>query len=344
MGIFHNFFHNSVGVDLGTANTLIHIQNHGIVLREPSVIAVDSKTDIPIAVGTAARAMLGRTPSTIRASRPLQHGVVSELREATFMLNEFLKRVSVPKNALRNPEMVIAVPASATSVEKVAIRQLAENAHASKVYMPSEALCAAIGADLPVDQPVGSMIVDIGGGTTEVAVLSLSGIVASESIRIAGDEFDYAIVLYLRNTFGMDVSVMAAEQLKFHLGSAWTTEFDDTYEIYGRSLETGMPSVVTVSRAQIREAIANPIALVIQAIKDTLAKTPPEIAADIADHGMLLVGGGALLQGIDDLILNETGVPVFVQEDPMSCLANGIGKFISDPIYVRARDLSLCPR
>lgn len=344
MGIFHNWFHNGVGVDLGTANTLIHINNHGIVLREPSVIAVDSKTEIPVAAGAEARAMMGRTPSTIRATRPLKHGVVSELRDATFMLNEFMRRVAVPRNSIRNPEMAIAIPASATSVERVAIRQLAENVHASKVYMPSEALCAGIGANLPVDQAIGSMVVDIGGGTTEVAVLSLCGVVANESIRIAGDEIDNAIVLYLRNTHSLEVGLIAAEQLKMNIGSAWESELEDTYEIYGRNLVSGMPSVITVNRSQIREAIANPVSLVIQAIKDTLAKTPPELAADIADHGMLLVGGGALLQGLDDLILHETGVPVFIQEDPISCLANGIGKFLADPIYVRARELALCPR
>lgn len=344
MNILRRWFKSSVGVDLGTANTLIYVKNHGIALREPSVIAFDRKTDIPVAVGEAARSMLGRTPETIRACSPLKHGVISELREATFMLNEFLKRIRVTQDALRNPEIVIAIPSSATSVERVAIRQLAENANASQIYMPSEALCAAIGADLPVNQPVGSMIVDIGGGTTEVAVLSLCGVVANESIRIAGDEIDAAIVAYLRLAHRLHIGMMEAEKLKLHIGSAWITEIEDTYDVRGRSLETGMPTSVTVSRTEIREAIATPVSLVIQAIKDTLVKTPPELASDIADHGILLVGGGALLQGIDELILNETGLPVFIQEDPMSCLAHGTGKLLSDPMYARARELSQCQK
>lgn len=344
MGLFQGLFHTSVGVDLGTANTLIYVQDHGIALREPSVIAVDSKTNLPIAVGEEARAMLERTPGTIRASRPLRHGVVSELKDASFMFNEFMKRASAPRAALRNPELVVAIPAGITSVERIALRQIAENAHASKIYMPCEPLCAAIGAELPVDQPIGTMVVDIGGGTTEVAVLSLCGVVANESIRIAGDEIDEAIVSYLKSVHNLEIGHITAELLKFRLGSAWPTEIDDTDDVCGLSSETGLPHIVTVKRSEIREAIAGPIAEVVQAVKNTLEKTPPELAADIAERGLFLVGGGALLQGLDELILSETEVPVFVPEDPISCVARGTGKLLGDPAYTRMRELCQCQK
>ncbi|MBX3138820.1 rod shape-determining protein MreB, partial [Candidatus Obscuribacterales bacterium] len=211
MGLFKGFFSKGVGVDLGTANTLIYVESHGVVLREPSVIAIDSNTNLPIAVGEEARAMIGRTPQGVRASRPLRDGVIAELNDATFMLNEFIKRVSQQETMLRNPEIVIAVPAGITSVEKIAIKQVAENAKASRIYMPEEPMCAAMGAELPVTEPTGSMIVDIGGGTTEVAVLSLSGIVVNESIRIAGDELNDAIRTYLKKVHSLDVGEKTAE-------------------------------------------------------------------------------------------------------------------------------------
>lgn len=339
MGLFHGWFHTSVGVDLGTANTLIYVQDHGIALREPSVIAVDSKTNLPIAVGETARAMLERTPGTIRASRPLKHGVISELKDASYMLNEFMKRVSSTCHSLRNPELVVAIPAGITSVEKIAIRQLAECAHASQICMPAEPLCAAIGADLPVTQPIGTMIVDIGGGTTEVAVISLGGVVANESIRTAGDEIDDAIVSYLRSMHNLHIGHVTAEHLKFRLGSAWPTEIDDSDEVRGLSADTGKPHQITICRSEIREAIAGPVAEVVQAIKNTLEKTPPELASDIAERGLFLVGGGALLQGLDELILHETEVPVFVPEDPISCVSRGTGKLLNDPAYARVRQL-----
>ena len=300
---------------------------------------MDSNTNLPIAVGEAACAMLERTPGSIRASRPLKHGVVSELKDASFMLNEFMKRLSISRTALRNPELIVAIPAGTTSVERIAIRQLAENAQASQVNMPSEPLCGAIGADLPVSQPVGSMVVDIGGGTTEVAVLSLGGVVVNNSIRTAGDEIDNAIVEYLKVAHHLDIGHATAEDLKFRLGSAWPTAVDDTYDVCGLFLENGLPRAVTVSRGEIREAIAQPISEIIQAVKDTLEKTPPELAADFAERGLFLVGGGALLQGLDERILSETEVPVFIPEDPISCVSRGTGKLVSDPDYARIRDL-----
>ncbi len=339
MGLFKGFFSKGVGVDLGTANTLIYVESHGVVLREPSVIAIDSNTNLPIAVGEEARAMIGRTPQGVRASRPLRDGVIAELNDATFMLNEFIKRVSQQETMLRNPEIVIAVPAGITSVEKIAIKQVAENAKASRIYMPEEPMCAAMGAELPVTEPTGSMIVDIGGGTTEVAVLSLSGIVVNESIRIAGDELNDAIRTYLKKVHSLDVGEKTAEELKFRLGSAWKTETNDKYNVRGLNLINGLPRTVTVSRGEVREAIAEPLRAIVGAVKRTLEKTPPELAADIYNRGIVIVGGGALLQGLDELISSETEVPVFIADDPLSCVVIGTGKLLTDPAYSRVRDL-----
>ncbi len=337
-GWFTSWMGTGVGVDLGTANTLIYLKNYGVVLREPSVIAIDSNTNLPLAVGEEARAMIGRTPQGVRASRPLKDGVIAELNDATFMLNEFIKRVH-QQQSMRNPEIVIAVPSGITSVEKIAVKQVAENAKASRIYMPEEPMCAAIGAELPVTEPTGSMIVDIGGGTTEVAVLSLSGIVVNESIRIAGDELTDAIRNYLRKVHSLDVGEKTAEELKFRLGSAWKTETNDKYNVKGLNLINGLPRTVTVSRGEVREAMSEPLRAIVGAVKRTLEKTPPELAADIYNRGIVLVGGGALLQGLDELIQSETEVPVFPASDPLSAVALGTGKLLSEPTYGRVLEL-----
>lgn len=339
VGWLKGLFSKGVGIDLGTANTLIYLENQGVVLREPSVIAIDEATNLPIAVGEEARAMIGRTPRGVRATRPLKDGVIADLDHAKIMLNEFIKRVASHDNALRNPEIVIAVPSGITSVEKSAIRNVAENAKASRIYMPDEPLAAAIGADLPVIEPTGSMIIDIGGGTTEVAVLSLSGIVVNESIRIAGDELSEAIRVYLKRVHSVEIGEKTAEEVKFRLGSAWKTQENDKYNVKGLSLLNGLPTTVTVSRGEIREAIAEPLRAIIGAIKHTLEKTPPELAADIYNRGIVVVGGGALLQGLDELISFETEVPVFIVEDPLSAVAKGTGKMLSDPTFSRVLEL-----
>src|SRR5579885_2442116 len=340
MGILNGWFKKGVAVDLGTANTLIYVENQGIVLSEPSAIAVDSNTELPIAVGTAASAMIGRTPQGIRASRPLKHGVVAELRDATLMLNEFIKRAYQQSSTLRNPEIAIAIPACITSVEKIAIRQIAENAKASRVFMPYESVCAAIGADLPITEPTGSMIVDIGGVTTEVAVLSLCGVVVNESIRVAGDEIDDAIRDYLRNEHNLRIGHGTAEDLKVRLSSAWSNGSDnDSLEVFGLNMFTGVPRTITITRAEVREAIAEPLCEIVGAVKRALEKTPPELISDIQERGIFLVGGGAYLQGLDDLISSETNVPVMVAEEPLSCVAAGAGRLISDPHFNRVRDL-----
>lgn len=338
---FKSLFSKGVGVDLGTANTLIFVENHGVILREPSVIVIDDNTNELLAAGEEARAMIGRTPQGVRASRPLKDGVIAELNDATFMLNEFIRRVSAHETMLRNPPIVIAVPSGITSVEKIAIKQVAENAKASRIYMPEEPMAAAIGADLPVTEPTGSMIVDIGGGTTEVAVLSLSGIVVNESIRIAGDEITAAIRTYLKKVHSLDVGEKTAEELKFRLGSAWKTAENDKYNVRGLNLISGLPRTVTVSRGEIREAISEPMSAIVAAVKRTLEKTPPELAADIFNRGIVVVGGGALLQGLDELISSETEVPVFVADDPLSAVAVGTGRMLTDPTYARVLEQSL---
>ena len=328
-----------MGVDLGTANTLIYLEHHGIVLREPSVIAMD-QNNVLLAAGEEARAMIGRTPQGVRASKPLRDGVIAELREAIYMLKSFIERIQA-NTALRGPEMVIAVPSGITSVEKIAIKQVADNVRASSVYMPEEPMCAAIGTDLPVTEPTGCMIVDIGGGTTEVAVISLSGIVVNESIRIAGDELSDAIKLYLKKVYSLEVGDKTAEEIKFRLGSAWKTVENDKYNVRGLNLINGLPRTITVSRGEIREAMAEPLGTIVGAVKKTLEKTPPELAADIFNRGIVLVGGGALLQGLDELISSETEVPVFIADDPLAAVAVGTGRMLTEPAFQRVKELSL---
>lgn len=336
---FKGLLSKGVGVDLGTANTLIYLESQGIVLREPSVIAIDTNTNLPLAVGEEARAMIGRTPQGVAASRPLRDGVIAELDHAKLMLSEFIKRVSQNSSGIRRSDIVIAVPSGITSVEKIAIHNVAEYARANRVFLPEETMAAAIGADLPVTEPTGSMIVDIGGGTSEVAVLSLSGIVVNESIRIAGDELNDAIRSYLKKVHSLEIGEKTAEELKFRLGSAWKTEENDKYNVRGLNLINGLPRTVTVSRGEVREAIKEPLSQIVDTVKRTLERTPPELAADIYNRGIVVVGGGALLQGLDELISSETEVPVFIGDDPLSAVAIGTGKMLTDPTYNRVLEL-----
>ncbi len=339
--MFKSFFRQEIGVDLGTANTLIYISNQGVVLREPSVVAVDDLTNTVLAVGEEARAMIGRTPHGVKATRPMRDGVIADFKHAEVMLQKFIERVG-GNRGLTHSNMAIGVPSGVTSVEKRAIRDAAINAKAAQIYLPEEPMAAAIGASLPVSEPTGSMVVDIGGGTTEVAVISLSGIVVNESIRIAGDELNEAIVQYLKKVHSLAIGERTAEEIKFRLGSAYKTLENDRYDVRGLNLINGLPRTVTISRGEVREALTDPLNSIIEAIRRTLERTPPELAADIFNRGIMLTGGGALLQGLDELISNETEVPVFVADDPLSCVAIGTGRMLTEPSYRRVLEQSLC--
>lgn len=337
--MFKGFFRQEIGVDLGTANTLIYISNQGVVLREPSVVAVDDHNNVR-AVGEEARAMIGRTPQGVKATRPLRDGVIADIKHAEVMLKTFVDRVR-SSGTFMSPHMAIGVPSGITAVEKNAVREAAMNAKAAAIYLPEEPMAAAIGAALPVAEPTGSMIVDIGGGTTEVAVLSLCGIVVNESIRIAGDELNDAIVQYLKKVHSLAIGERTAEEIKFRLGSAYKTVDNDKYDVRGLNVINGLPRTVTVSRGEIREALAEPLSQIVEAVRRTLERTPPELAADIFNRGIVLAGGGALLQGLDELISNETEVPVFIADDPLSCVAIGTGKMLGDSAYRRVLEQSV---
>ncbi|MBX9878909.1 MAG: rod shape-determining protein [Candidatus Obscuribacterales bacterium] len=337
--MFKRHFCRAVGIDLGTANTLIYVDNQGIVLREPSVVAVDDETRVVLAVGEEARAMIGRTPQGIKATRPLRDGVIADFKYARLMLEKFIERV-IGKQTFMKPDIAIGVPSGVTGVERRAVRDAAYNARAGQVYLPEEPMAAAIGAALPVTEPTGSMIVDIGGGTTEVAVISLSGIVVNESIRVAGDELNESIIQYMKKVHSLAIGERTAEEIKFRLGSAFKSGENDRYEVRGLNLINGLPRTVTISRGEVREALSEPLVSIVEAIKRTLERTPPELAADIFNRGIVLSGGGALLQGLDELITNETEVPVFVADDPLSCVAIGTGKMLFDPTYRRVLEQS----
>jgi len=317
-----------MAVDLGTANTLVYVRGRGIILNEPSVVAVDVKDGRPLAVGAEAKRMIGRTPSNIQAIRPLKDGVIADFEVCEKMLRYFIHRVHQRRFA--KPRMVICVPSGITGVEQRAVMEAAEYAGARKAWIVEEPMAAAIGAGLPVHEPTGNMIVDIGGGTTEVAVISLGGIVTSQSIRIGGDELDEAIVSYVKKEFSLALGERTAEEIKIALGSAYALEEELRAEIRGRDLVTGLPKTVVISTEQIREAIEEPVQSIVDAIKVTLDRTPPELAADIMDQGIVLAGGGALLHGLAARVESETAMPVVVARDPLSCVAIGSGQCLEE--------------
>jgi rod shape-determining protein MreB len=317
-----------MAVDLGTANTLVYVRGRGIILNEPSVVAVDVKDGRPLAVGAEAKRMIGRTPSNIQAIRPLKDGVIADFEVCEKMLRYFIHRVHQRRFA--KPRMVICVPSGITGVEQRAVMEAAEYAGARKAWIVEEPMAAAIGAGLPVHEPTGNMIVDIGGGTTEVAVISLGGIVTSQSIRIGGDELDEAIVSYVKKEFSLALGERTAEEIKIALGSAYPLEEELRAEIRGRDLVTGLPKTVLISTEQIREAIEEPVQAIVDAIKVTLDRTPPELAADIMDQGIVLAGGGALLHGLGARLESETAMPVVVAQDPLSCVAIGSGQCLEE--------------
>jgi rod shape-determining protein MreB len=314
-----------LGIDLGTANTLIYVKGEGIVLREPSVVAINSDTKKVLAVGTEAKEMIGRTPGNIVAIRPLKDGVIADFDVTQTMLKKFIEKVS-HKGSFTSPRIVVCYPSGITEVEKRAIDEATKQAGARDVLLLEEPMAAAIGSGLPVNEPTGSMIVDIGGGTTEVAIISLGGIVTAKSLRVAGDDFDQAIISYIKKEYSLMVGERTAEKVKLELGSAFDLGEENTMEIRGRDLITGLPKVVLIKESEIREALREPVNAIIEAIKTTLEKTPPELASDIIDKGITLAGGGAMLRGLDKLITAETHMPVHIAESPLDCVALGAGK------------------
>jgi rod shape-determining protein MreB len=329
------FFSNDIGIDLGTANTLVYVKDHGIVLREPSVVAVQQGTNKVLAVGDEAKRMLGRTPGNIVAIRPLKDGVIADFEVTEAMLRHFISKVHNRRRMVR-PRVVIAVPSGITEVEKRAVKESATHAGAREVHLIEEPMAAAIGVGLPVQDPAGNMIVDIGGGTTEVAVISLSGIVFSRSVRVAGDELDESIAQYLKRAYNLMVGERTAEELKIKLGSAYKLEKETTMEVKGRDLVAGLPKTIVISSQEVREAMSEPVSTIVDSVRITLERCPPELSADLVDRGVVLAGGGALLRGLDRLLAEETGLPVHVAEDPLSAVAEGTGKALQEIKFLRA--------
>ncbi|MFV0402089.1 MAG: rod shape-determining protein [Oscillospiraceae bacterium] len=318
-----------IGIDLGTANTLIFMKGKGIVMREPSVVAVDVRTNTVRYVGREAKEVIGRTPGSIVAVRPLKDGVIADFDVTANMLQIFIKK-ALNAGPFTRPRIIICIPSGVTDVERRAVRQAAYNVKAKQVFVIEEPMAAAIGANLPVAEATGSMVVDIGGGTTEVAVISLGGIVAWRSIRVGGDELDISIINYIKKKYNLLIGERTAEDIKMNIGSAFAYEGEEDMEIRGRNLVDGLPKNIFITPEEIRLALADPVASILDAIRTTLERTPPELSADIIDHGITLTGGGALLKGMDSLISQETGMPVHIAENPLDCVALGTGKVLEN--------------
>jgi len=344
--LLSNYFSTDMAVDLGTANTLIYVRGHGIVLNEPSVVAIrheggpGGKRMIQ-QVGLAAKQMLGRTPGNITAIRPMKDGVIADFTVTEQMLKQFIRKARSPRLFSANPRIVISVPCGSTQVERRAIREAAYGAGARKVELIEEPMAAALGADLPVETPTGCMVVDIGGGTTEVAVISLGGVVYSNSVRVGGDRFDEAIINYIRRNYGIMIGEVTAEIIKSKIGSAYPGSEVREIEVKGRNLAEGIPRSFTISSNEILEALAEPLNSIVSAVKTALEQTPPELGSDIAEMGMVMTGGGALLHGIDRLLMEETGLSVIIADDPLTCVVRGAGvalENIDNSIGIFARD------
>jgi rod shape-determining protein MreB and related proteins len=331
LGFLSSYFNDDLAIDLGTANTLIYVRGKGIVLDEPSVVAIRQEggpngKKVIQEVGLAAKAMLGRTPGNITAIRPMKDGVIADFTVTEQMLKHFIKKVHHTRIFKPSPRIIICVPCGSTQVERRAIRESAIGAGASSVYLIEEPMAAAIGADLPVGEATGSMVVDVGGGTTEVGVISLGGLVYKGSVRVGGDKMDEAIINYIRRNYGMLIGETTAEQIKKEIGSAFPGSEVREKEVKGRNLAEGIPRSFTISSNEILEALTEPLNAIVSAVKSALEQTPPELAADIAEKGMVITGGGALLRDIDRLLMEETGLPVIVAEDPLTCVVRGSGK------------------
>ncbi len=325
-------FSNDLAIDLGTANTLVYMKGRGIVLREPSVVAIHQNSKNVLAVGSEAKAMIGRTPENIVAIRPMKDGVIANFEITEAMLRYCIQKVHSRKTFVR-PQIVICVPSGITQVERRAVRDSAENAGAREVYLIEEPMAAALGVGLPVEEPGGSMVVDIGGGTTEVAVISLAGIVYSQSVRVGGDEMDEAIISYIKRNYNLLIGERTAEHVKIEVGSACKMGDKKTIEIKGRDLVAAIPKTLLITDEEIRGSLSDPVNAIVETVRATLERTPPELAADIVDRGIVLAGGGALLQGIDVLLREETSLPVIVAEDPLSAVVMGTGKVL-DQLYL----------
>jgi rod shape-determining protein MreB len=334
---FLEFFTNDLAIDLGTANTLVFAKGRGLIMNEPSVVAIHrnarGQTQV-LAVGNKAKEMLGRTPGSIQAIRPLRDGVISDFEVTQAMLKHFIGEASKGRSYLR-PRIIICIPYGITQVEKRAVKESAQSAGAREVYLIEEPMAAAIGAGLPIQEPSGNMIVDIGGGTTEVAVISLGGIVYSRSVRVAGDKFDDSIVNYIKRKYSLLIGERTAEQIKLSIGCAYPFEEERAFEVKGRDLISGAPKTIELNSEEIRDALAEPVSAVVDAIKVALERTPPELAADIVDNGIVLAGGGALLSNLDILIKEKTGLPVTVAEDPLTCVVRGSGKTLENVELLR---------
>ncbi|MCI0454725.1 MAG: rod shape-determining protein [Candidatus Dadabacteria bacterium] len=327
------WFSNDLAVDLGTANTLVYVKGKGIVANEPSVVAIQEDgrgAKRILAVGKEAKEMVGRTPGSIRAIRPLKEGVIADFEVAQKMLEYFIRRTHNNRKSFVRPRIIVSVPIGITEVEKRAVKESAQAAGAREVYLIEETMAAALGAGMPVTEPAGNMVVDIGGGTTGVAVISLAGIVVSKSVRVGGDKLDEAILQYVKRTYNMLIGERTAEEVKIKLGTAIVGGEVGVMKVKGRDLRVGVPKTIEISSEEVREAMTEPINIIVEAIKQTLERTPPELAADIVDNGIMLTGGGALLGGLDVLIREETGLPISVADDPLSCVVLGSGKALDE--------------
>ncbi len=330
MAFLSEWIGNDISIDLGTANTLVYVKGKGIVLNEPSVVAVKRDTREVIAVGQKAKAMLGKTPGGIEAIRPMKDGVIADFQITEKMLEKFINEVVKRRFFKLKPRVIICVPSGITEVEKRAVRQSADHAGARDVYLVSEPVAAAIGVKLPVHEPSGNMIIDIGGGTTEIGVIALSGIVCNTSIRVGGDEMDEAIVQYLKKAYNLLIGDQTAEQIKMKIGSAYRLEQELEMEVKGRDLVNGIPKTIKVTSQEIRESLLEATTAIVDAVKLSLEQTPPELAADIVDKGIVMTGGGSLLRGLDALLREETNLPINVVEDPLSCVVLGTGRILED--------------
>jgi len=331
-------FTRDLGIDLGTANTLVYMKGKGIVVREPSVVALRTDTKKIEAVGSDAKKMIGRTPGNIVAIRPMKDGVIADFETTATMIKAFIRKAQKPRSMFpRHPNVMVCVPSGITAVEKRAVEDATKQAGAREAHIIEEPFAAAIGADLPVWEPTGSMVVDIGGGTTEVAVISLGGIVTSKSIRIAGDEMDISIIAYIKRLYNLMIGERTSEQLKMEIGSAMPLDKVESIEIRGRDLVTGLPKTLAITSDEITEALSDTVHSIIEAVKATLEKCPPELSADIMDRGIVLTGGGALLRNLDKMLARETGMPVLIAENPLDCVAIGTGRALENIHLFRSK-------
>ncbi len=337
LGLFST---NDMGIDLGTATTLVYVRGEGIVLCEPSVVAIEKATNRVLAVGLEAKRMLGKTPGDILAIRPMKDGVIADFEVTEAMLRYFIKKAQ-HHWVMARPRMVIAIPSGITEVEKRAVRESAERAGAGSIYLIEEPKAAAIGVGLPIQDPIGNMIIDIGGGTTEIAVISLGGIVFARSIRIGGDEMDQTVTEYLKKQYNLMVGERTAEDIKIKIGSAYKLDEELSLDVKGRDLVAGLPKTVTITSEEIRDALHEPVQSILESVRIVLERTPPELAADLIEHGIMMAGGGSLLRGLDRLISEETGLPVHIADDPTTAVAMGTGKVLEENSFFKRLTLPL---